>query len=164
MFSIQAQAMDFQSPQSLDSPATKIDIVIASLYGRLGCKLNYSTQPLGTAWTGPKGSLDIVEPELCMADLDYLPNAKTIRMSFSISNNHDLVHGFDKLDDEHKLEAISSIAISLDHEITRVIKKISLLIGSESIKIEFIVSYKGYRALRNNKGEIKSATYEVKGF
>ncbi len=156
IFSIKIQAQDIQSLKSLDSPATKLDVLISSLYGQLGCKVKFSVWPVEP--------LSKRKPELCMNDIDYLLNIETLRIGFVVSENHHLVNGFDELEEKNKLEAISGIAIRMEPKIKNIIRETYLLIGSYPIKIEFHISHKGYMALRNNKGEIKSIKYEVKKF
>ncbi len=99
-----------------------------------------------------------------MYEIDYLLNVKTIRMNFSISENHHLVNDFGALKEKDKLQAISDIAARIESKVKGVLQRTSLSLGTYPPKMEFHIAHKGYVASRNNKGEIKSATYEVKGF
>jgi|GEM_PF-3884180 len=151
ILSSQAHAKESLEPLSLESSATKIEIIIMSLYARLGCEVNYSNTESG----------DALEPKLCLSDLDYLPNIETIRMKFFISDGHHLVSGFEKLNDEKKSKVISNIANRIEYEVTRELKVFSLVSQTYPIKFEFIISYNGYRVLRNNKDEMNLIKYEI---
>lgn len=155
LFSIQVFAQDAHSIRSLDSPATKFDILTSSLIAQLGCEARYSV------W--PEPSLSNRNPELCMSDLDYLVNTKTLRMIFVVSENHHLVAGFDELEDKDKMNTVSEISTKIEAGIIDTIKNISLLIGINPINMEFSFSHKGFSALRNRKGEFNTTRYEVKG-
>lgn len=159
ILSSQAHAKESLEPLSLESSATKIEIIIMSLYARLGCEVNYSNTESGDAISGPDSAL---EPKLCLSDLDYLPNIETIRMKFFISDGHHLVSGFEKLNDEKKSKVISNIASRIEYEVTRELKVFSLVSQTYPIKFEFIISYNGYRVLRNNKDEMNLIKYEFK--
>lgn len=156
--SLQIHAQETESLQSLDTPATKLDVLISSLYGQVGCEVKYSIQPLDL--------INRTKPALCMNDLDYLINVKSIRMSFVISENHHLVSGFDKLDEIKKSKTLSDIAIKIEEKMKKIINRTCLLLNIERIKMEFSVSHKGHLASRNINGEIKTfiSPSKVNGF
>ena len=145
LFSTQISSQEIKG---LDSPATKLDILISSLYSQIGCKAKFSVWPVE--------SHSKLEPELCINEIDYLLNSKTIRMTFVISENHHLVNGFDELEEKDRLVTISNIAGRVEVKTKAIIQRTSLLIGTYPINMEFLVAHKGYQALRNNKGEILS--------
>ena len=159
IISSQIHAKGSLEPLGLDSPATKIDVIVMSLHARLGCKVNYSNTEYGDAVSEPGG---ILEPQLCLSDLDYLPNIETIRMYFFISDGHHLVNGFEKKNDEEKSKVISNIANRIEYEATRELKLFSLVSQTNPLKLEYVISYNGYRVLRNNKGEMNLTKYEFK--
>ncbi|MEH6910334.1 MAG: hypothetical protein V7459_07080 [Oceanicoccus sp.] len=150
----QAQAQDHDSLQGLDAPATKLDVLISSLYGKIGCKVKYSVQSIDL--------MNHMEPVLCMSDLDYLINAKTIRMKFVVSEGHYLVSGFNELEEINKSKTVLGIAKLIESKIKNTITQISLVLNIERINMEFSIAHKGHLALRKKNGEIKSTKYEVK--
>ena len=161
LFSSQIHANEPSSLLTLESPATKIDVIFASLYGKYSCKERYAVRPFGPASTELEDNLD---SELCLSDLNYLPNIKTIRMIFHISNNHHLVNDFDKLSDENKSKAILEIAARIEGKAGHFIKHLSLLFQSDLPKFEFVISHNGYSVSRDRMGGVKSTKYEVNGF
>jgi hypothetical protein len=165
ILSSQIHANDSPKPLSLESSATKIDVILMSLYARLGCKGNYYLEKELSSGV-VSVDLGILEPELCLSDLNYLPNTETVRMEFSISGNHHFVSGFEKLNDEKKSKVVLSIANSIEDAAERELRVFSLLSQTTSrLKFEFIISYNGYRVLRNNKSEVHLTKYEfTKGF
>jgi len=158
MISLQIHAQEIESLQSLDTPATKLDVFISSLYGQIGCEVKYSIQSIEL--------INHIKPVLCMYDLDYMINTKSIRMSFVISENHQLVSGFDELDEIKRSKILFDLAIRIEAKIKKIINWTCLVLNIERIKMEFSVSYKGHLALRNIKGEVKTSisTSKVNGF
>ena len=165
ILSSQIHANDSPKPLSLESSATKIDVILMSLYARLGCKANYYLAK--ELSSGVKVvDLGTLDSGLCLSDLNYLTNTETVRMEFYISNDHHFVSGFEKLNDEKKSEVVLSIANSIEDTAERELRMFSLLSQTtRRLKLEFIISYNGYRVLRNNKSELHLTKYEfTRGF
>ena len=149
LYSINIHADNSLKPLNFKNQASKSDLIVASLYSRLSCKVNY----LGNSPN--QISKSKVEPELCLSDINYLPNTKTIRMYFVITDNHFLVEDFEQLNHENKSKVILAIAKRVEKVTIAITRKLSLLTQHDRLKIEFLLSHSDYRVLRNNQGEIQ---------